>query len=237
MIVEASLAALRLLHQSGEGPDFTVLLSGTDYPVARPEKVLATLRREAADAFIDTRPVYPFRRDPSLPGPLGLGVNEGRPNQKVCYRRYYSSTYRPLGIRLRICSPLLAPFLSPFSRRFPCFAGEHWWTLGRRAVEFLLRSREECSDLSDWFAARHAPDEAYVHTVVRNAPSLRVSPRNFRYVDWTSYAPSPRTLGAGDLTKLLQSEAHFARKFAADDPVLDDLDRALGLSPWPGREP
>lgn len=233
--VEASLAALSLLHGNGQGPDFTVLLSGTDYPVARPEKVLAALRDEVADAFIDARPVFPFHRDPPLEGPLGLGVNEGGPNQKVCFRRYYCSLYRPLGIRLRVRSPLFAPWLSPFSRKFRCFAGEHWWTLGRRAVEFLLRSRVGRSDLADWFAARHIPEEAYVHTVVCNAPNLRVSHRTFRYVDWTSHAPHPRTLGSGDLAKLLESDAHFARKFAADDPVLDDLDRALGLSPWSRR--
>jgi hypothetical protein len=234
--VEAALAALRLLHAGGEGPDFTVLLSGTDYPIAAPARVLADLRGGGADAYLDAWPVSPWRRDRALEGPLGLGVNRGGPNQKVCYRRYYSSTVHLLGLRLRIRSPLLAPLLAPFSRRFPCWAGEHWWTLGRRGVEHLLRAREEEPRLARWFAARHVPEEAYVHTVTCNAPTLRVVHHAFRYVDWSSHAPSPRLLGSADLPRLLDSGAHFARKFAPDDPVLDALDRTLDLSPWQAGE-
>jgi len=232
--VEATLEGLRLLHAAEEGPDFSVLLSGTDYPIARPERVLGELRSVGADAYIDARPVEPWRRSRTSGGPLGLGVNEGTDNQKVCYRRYYSSTFRPLGIRVRVRSPLLAPLLSPFSSRYRCWAGEHWWTLGRRAVEHLLRQHQERPDVVRWFAARHVPEEAYVHTVTCNAPGLRVEHRAFRYVDWTSRAPSPRTLGEADLPRLLSSGAHFARKFAPDAPVLDAVDRALGLPPWRG---
>ncbi len=238
--VEAALAALRLLHAGGEGPEYTVLLSGTDYPIATPERVLSDLRTGGADAYIDSRPVRILRRTPVAPGPLGLGVNQGPSNEKVCYRRYYPSTFHPLGIRVRIRSPLLAPLLSPFRRGFQCWAGEHWWTLGRRGVDHLLRFHEERPELARWFAARHVPEEAYVHTVLGNAPGLRISNRAFRYVDWSSRKPSPRVLGEDDLPRILSSGLHFARKFAADAPVLDALDRALGSRPWadaPGLEP
>ncbi len=229
--VESMLMAVRLLHQDG-GPDYTVLLSGADYPVASPDRVLSDLRAGAADAYIDARPVRPWHRDRLVEKPLGHGVNDGGPNQEVCFRRYYSTIYRVLGIRIRIRSPLLAPLLSPFSRRFRCWAGEHWWTLGRRGVEELLRTHRERPELARWFAARHVPEEAYVHTVVCNAPGLRVTTNAFRYVDWTSHAPSPRELGLADLPRLLGSGSHFARKFRRDDPVLDELDRSLGLSRW-----
>ncbi|HET6413590.1 MAG TPA: beta-1,6-N-acetylglucosaminyltransferase [Anaeromyxobacter sp.] len=230
-LVEAALATLRLLHGGGGGPDYAVLLSGADYPIAPRDRVLTDLREAGADAFIDARPVHPWRRDRVVEGPHGLGVNEGRANQEVCFRRYYSSTYRVAGVRVRVRSPLLAPLLSPFSRGFRCFAGEHWWTLGRRGVEHLLRSQDERPEVARWFAARHVPEEAYVHTVICNAPGLRVAPRSFRYVDWSSRAPHPRILGTADLPALLASGDHFARKFAEGDSVLDELDRILGLSP------
>lgn len=229
--VDAMLRALRLLYREG-GPDHTVLLSGADYPIASPERVLGDLRAGAADAYIDARPVRPWHRDPLVEKPLGHGVNDGGPNQEVCFRRYYSTIYRVLGVRIRIRSPLLAPFLTPFSRRFRCWAGEHWWTLGRRGAEHLLRTSEERPELGRWFAARHVPEEAYVHTVLCNAPGLRVTTNAFRYVDWTSHAPSPRELGLSDLPRLLASGAHFARKFRPEDPVLDELDRSLGLPRW-----
>jgi hypothetical protein len=232
--VEATLAALRLLYPDGHGPAYTVLLSEADYPVAPPDRVLADLRAGGADAYIDARPVHPWRRDPAVDRPLGLGVNDGGPNQEVCFRRYYSTTYRVLGVRVRIRSPLLATFLAPFSRVFRCWAGEHWWTLGRRAVEHLLRAHVERPEVARWFAARHVPEEAYVHTIVCNAADLRIAHHSFRYVDWTSRAPSPRILGEADVPRIVSSGAHFARKFAADSIALDTLDRALGLPPWTG---
>ncbi len=230
--VEATLAALRLLYAGGDGPEYTVLLSEADYPAAPPARVLADLHRGDADAYIDSRPVHPWHRDPAVDRPLGLGVNDGGPNQEVCFRRYYSTTYRVLGVRVRIRSPLLAPWIAPFSPTFRCWAGEHWWTLGRRAVEHLLRSPEERPELARWFAVRHVPEEAYIHTVVCNAAELEVAHHAFRYVDWTSRAPSPRVLGEPDVPRVLSSGAHFARKFTADSPALDAVDRALGLSPW-----
>jgi hypothetical protein len=230
--VEAELRALDLLHAGGDGPEFTVLLSEADYPAARPEHVLGELRAGGADAYIRALPVDPWRRDPVAPGPLGLAVNEGGENQQVCYRRYYPTTLRPFGLRFRIRHPLVAPLLSPFQGGFRCYAGEGWWTLGRRAVTHLLASRARRPDLVRWFAARHIPEEGFVHTVIGNSPGLRVDRHSRRYIDWSSRAPSPRLLGVGDVPAIAASGAHFARKFAPDDPALDALDAALGLAPW-----
>lgn len=231
--VEATLEALRLVYSGHAGPEYVVLLSGTDYPVARPERVLANLRAGGADAYIKATVVSPWRRDRNaVEGPLGLGVNEGAANQKVCYRRYFPTTYRPLGLRLKIRSPLLAPLLSPFSRRFRCYAGEHWWTLGRRSAEHLLATRDARPELAEWFAGRPIPEEGYIHTVVCNGPGHVIDRRNFRYVDWSSHARSPRTLGTADVPGIVASGAHFARKFAPGDPALDALDDLLGLARW-----
>jgi len=235
-IVEAKLAALRLLYRGGDGPEFVAVLSGTDYPVARAARVVADLRAGGADSYLKATPVWPWRRDRrASPGPLGFGPNEGASNQEVCYRRYWSTMYRPLGIRIRVRSPLLTPLLVPFSRQLVCHAGEFWSTLGRRAAEHLLEMAELRPELSRWFAERHIPDEAYVHTVLCNALELRVDRRNFRYVDWTSNTPSPRQLEVADVPRILASGAHFARKFSVDHPALDAIDAALGLPPWRGR--
>jgi len=238
-VVEGELAALRLLYGGGveTHPEHVVLLSGADYPVAPAQRVLADLRSCGADAYLDARPVHPWRRTRQVPGPLGLGPNAGPSNEQVCFRRYYSSTFHPLGMRVRVKSPALAPLLAPFSRRFRCWAGETWWTLGHRGVAYLLSFHEERPEIVRWFAGKELPEEAYVHTVVCNAPGLRVELRPYRYVDWSSRAPHPRTLDEGDVRELFQSGAHFARKFAPHAPVLDVIDRALGLPAWQGNPP
>lgn len=235
-LVEATLAAVRLLH-SADPPDFTVLLSGADYPCAPAERVLGDLVSGGADAYTRAHPVRPWRRDRTArPGPLGFGANEGAPNQEICYRRYYSTTLRWRGLRYRIRSPLLAPLLAPFSARFRAFAGEQWWTLSRKAVDALLDFPARAPRLVRWFAERPIPDEAFVQTVVANAEGVRVAFRNFRYLHWTD-TPGPRLLRSDDVPRIAQSGAHFARKFAPDDPALDLLDELLGLPAWAPAQP
>jgi len=231
-VTAATLDVLRHLHGGPAAPAFTVLLSGADYPVAPPARVVTDLRAGGADAYLIAYPVSPWRRDVVVPGPLGLGVNVGASHQEICYRRYYSTTLRLGPLHHRIRSPLLAPLLSPFSRRLRAFAGEQWCVLGRRAVQALLESALRRPDLLRWFAERPAADEAYVHTVLGNAPGLRLAPRNFRHVDWSTRSSHPRTLGIGDVPGLAASGAHFARKFEPDDPALDALDAHLGLPRW-----
>jgi hypothetical protein len=229
-LVDATLAALRTLGAAGL-PEYVALLSGSDYPVAPAARVLADLQGGGADAYLTAHPVRVWRRDRALrPGPCGFGVNEGANHQEVCFRRYYATSVGWGGLRHRVRSPLLAPLLSPFGRRFPAYAGEQWCTLGRRAVQALLASAVEHPALVRWFAERPIPDEAYVHTVLRNAPGLSVDGRNFRFVDWTH--PGPRLLGREDLERIAVSGAHFARKFAPDDPALDALDERLALPAW-----
>jgi hypothetical protein len=231
-LVEATLATLRRLHAGDEGPEFTVLLSGSDYPIATADRVLGALASEGADAYMHASPVRPWRRDRRVsPARRGLGVNEGAPNQEICFRRYYSTTLRWGRLRFRIRSRIVAPLLAPFSAEFRLFAGDQWWTLGRQAVRALLAFHEERQDLVRWFAERPIPDEAYIQTVVLNAPGIRVAPTNYRYLHWTN-TPSPRSLSSDDLPRIAASDDHFARKFEPDDPILDALDCLLGVPPW-----
>jgi len=234
-IVEGILRALELLYRE-EGPDYAALLSGSDYPVAPPSRVIEDLRSGGADAYLDARPVDPWHRDPGPPGPLGYRVNQGAGNQHLCFKRYYHRTFgwrSRKWLRVHVRSRRLSPPFSPFSRRFRCWAGELWCTLGRRAVESVLRARRSRPDLVRWFASHDVPDEAFIHTVTRNDPELRIDPRNFRYVDW-SQGSHPRSLSVEDLPAIDTSGAHFARKFAAGAPVLDLLDARLGLASGAG---
>lgn len=233
--IEAVLASLRLLRDEGGGPDYSVVMSGQDYPVAPAERVLGDLRGIGADAYLHSSVVSPWRRDrKAVRGPLGFAVNEGAGNQKATYRRYYRTTYYPFGIRVNFRNPLFAPLLAPFKKGFRCWAGEPWWTVGRRGVDALLEFGETRPDVRRWFEIRREPEEAYPHTALRNTPGLAIHPRHFRYVDWNTTRPNPRVLGVEDVPRVLASGAHFARKFAPDSPALDALDAALGLPAWRG---
>lgn len=55
--VEAVLRAMAQMSQSAANPDWLVLLSGTDYPIAPASQVLADLRASEFDAHIHSEPV------------------------------------------------------------------------------------------------------------------------------------------------------------------------------------
>jgi hypothetical protein len=66
------------------------------------------------------------------------------------------------------------------------------------------------------------------HTILGNAPGLRLCPDNKRYADWGAGRPSPKWLGLEDLPALRSSSHHFARKLSMrhDQRIYDALDAA-----------
>jgi hypothetical protein len=72
------------------------------------------------------------------------------------------------------------------------------------------------------------PDELFFQTTLVNSGKFRISPLGTHYV----YFPGgrynhPKTLGTEDLPKMLDSGAHWARKFDSGSEVLDVLDRRV----------
>jgi hypothetical protein len=86
----------------------------------------------------------------------------------------------------------------------------------------------ETERLVRYFTGRFPPDEAVCHTILGNAPELNICTESRHYLCWQK-GNHPRLLERRDLSQMLASSAHFARKFAHGDPVLDALDEHLGL--------
>jgi hypothetical protein len=240
-VIEAYLAALRQITERPSAPDWVTLLSGADYPLRDAPAVLADLDGGGFDAYlhhvaVDPRP-EPVRGTPPAP-PLGYSPGEGPANQELCALRYFGWVARFPGVpgvaalrprRLLVRYPAVTDRLTPFGDSFRCYAGSLWHTLGRRAAAYLLETHAARPRLRRHFARRAFSDEAYLQTVLCNAPGLRVSPNTFRYVDWRSGNAHPATLTERDLPDALASGAHFARKFDPDASAaaLDALDAHL----------
>jgi Core-2/I-Branching enzyme len=131
-------------------------------------------------------------------------------------------------------SLLASPFL-PFSKDFRCFAGEHWFCANRKAAEYLIEFHKAKPALANHYRrsdpfAIVVPEESYYHTIFCNAPGLKVSNNNWRYIDWSTKSSHPKTLLFEDLPRIQASSAHFARKFDIDKDarVLDELDAIVG---------
>lgn len=84
--------------------------------------------------------------------------------------------------------------------------------------------------------------EGYFHSVICNAPEFvkTVVNHDLHYISWDSPPKQhPHTLTLNDSSKMIASNAPFARKFKQDDPALDKIDRELlgrvNVSVTPGK--
>lgn len=235
--VAGTLRALALLYEDG-GSDWFVLLSAADYPVGPADEVRRELETSGVDAFLDYREIGDTAVSAARYGPLNpeLAHYETDLTQALKWRRYIGAQ---LGLpRLRrererwrlgrqtVHLPFASP-RNPFTGDLKCFHGEHWFTANRRVADLLLNPSPRHRQLQRYLATRTSPDECYYQTVICNAPDLRINRDNKRYAKWNGGGAHPQDLGLAELDLMLASGAHFARKFAPGDPVLDRLDALL----------
>lgn len=97
--------------------------------------------------------------------------------------------------------------------------GSQWFGCSRRAMQWLLDTREALPRLARHFQHAHIPDEAYVHTVVASGLAagvpLIVRPGNHALF-WDGCGTGPDLLHDSDLERVLRTGRHFARKFPLD---------------------
>jgi hypothetical protein len=238
-LCRAYFAALRLLYQRADNPDWFVLMSGVDYPVRPAKTVLGQLALGGFDAYMDHRLVeYPWTPDPCVEYEPHAFRSAGW--VPVAYDRYvavrlwlpwYSWTRKkpvklPLGI-IRSKS-LVAPF-NPFSETLKCYGGSGWFTGNRTAAERLLAQNAQNRTLFAYYSKKFISDESLPHTILCNQLDLKISHDSYRYIDWSLGGHHPKTLGVEDIPRILESEASFARKFdlAKGAEVFDAIDAAV----------
>lgn len=201
-VVEAAIAAIRQMYRSPPGPDWFVLLSGSDYPIKPASHLRRQLSASPFDAYIHHELIDPNALT--------------RYWHHLCYKYYFQSNP---GMEL------------PFSENFRCYAGEFWFSANRRAAQYILDFHATRPALAAYYAKLPVVDESYFQCILANAPGLRLCNDPLRCIDWSANEAHPKTLGMADLPALLASAAPFARKFDidADTAILDALDREIGI--------
>jgi hypothetical protein len=239
--IEAAIKALRLLYSGSQRPDWFIYLSGSDYPVKPAAKILADLQASPFDAHIQHLPL-------GLQDDLGWwlrGSFERFCSVKVTVpwvTRHLSLTTRDFWLH----HPFFTRGRLPYSDHLKPYCGEAWFCGNYRAAQAILDFYDTDRALANHCRQILVPEETYFHTVLGNAPQLKLSQDYLRYVDWTNdtsphrplrldqlpdaracIGSSPRILTMADLPLILNSTAHFARKFddKVDPAILDELDR------------
>jgi hypothetical protein len=203
-------------------PDWTLILSGQDYPLRPMGEIEADLDRSESDARIGAVREVEARRP----------ANDDEFYLRCRYRHYarpgalpdMPRSLRPL-IYTRAVPPLVGiRRLGPAPLRF--YASADWLTLGRRALEALLEAGRD-RRLMRYFHRVAVPSESFFASVLLGDPDLTVEHDHRRFARFSRPgAPHPDTLASADLDGALASGADFARKFDTelDSEVLDRLD-------------
>jgi hypothetical protein len=203
-------------------PDWTLILSGQDYPLRPMPEIEAELDRSESDARIGAVREVETRRP----------ANDDEFYLRCRYRHYarpgalpdMPRSPRPLTYT-RAVPPLVGiRRLGPAPLRF--YASADWLTLGRRALETLLDAGRD-RRLMRHFHRVAVPSESFFASVLLGDPDLTVEHDHRRFARFSRPgAPHPDTLTSADLDGVLASGADFARKFDVelDSEVLDRLD-------------
>ncbi|KAL8171889.1 hypothetical protein V2J09_023693 [Rumex salicifolius] len=209
-MVSNTLHACAILLKQSEEWDWFINLSASDYPLVTQDDLIHTFS--------------------SLDRNLNFIEHTGRLGWKEGQRAM------PLIVDPGLYSTRKADIFSVQPRRnlpnaFKLFTGSAWMILSRPFVEYLIWGWDNLPrTLLMYYANFVSSPEHYFHTVICNAPEFAATAVNhdMHYISWDNPPRQhPRTLNINDTSKMVSSNAAFARKFRQDDPALDKIDREL----------
>ncbi|WP_344737793.1 beta-1,6-N-acetylglucosaminyltransferase [Microbacterium awajiense] len=209
--------------------DWLTMLTGQDYPL-RP---LADYERSLVVSGADMALEEPEHIDPDIDLLLHrYRTRAHRMPHWVDRHRIHQVVKHLPGLTLSREPRGLPPYLlrkrlrTPFSPGFRLRKGADQFALSGRASARLLAAPPH---LLRYYSHTRIPSESYIHTVLRNDPTLVNLPGMIHFTRWGS-SPHPEWLTVDDLDEMTSSDKWFARKFHEDDPVLDALDERLAAA-------
>ncbi|KAG6472001.1 beta-glucuronosyltransferase GlcAT14B-like [Zingiber officinale] len=114
---------------------------------------------------------------------------------------------------------------------FKLFIGSAWMMLSHQFIEFCLWGWDNLPrTILMYYANYISSPEGYFQTVICNAPEFRNTTVNndLHFIAWDNPPQQhPHLLTLEDFSKMVISNAPFARKFGRNDTVLDKIDKEL----------
>lgn len=240
-------AAIDWLTEHDVEFDWLENITGQDYPLLPIPELEHILAHSEVDGYLLYAPVFPDASPNADQGAAEFFTLCDPKDAAVRYLYRHWRLGRPTPAKQRRLRPLMAvnlvqPWLrlslafstigvrrrrTPFTPDFPCYGGWFFCTLSAPCVHYVRQFARERPDVVDYFRTTLAPEEAFLQTVLVNSGKFRFHPDAMRYIDLTNSRNNhSNVLGLDDLPAMLDSGAHWARKFdpRRDGDVLDALD-------------
>jgi hypothetical protein len=209
-LLEATLVGLAEIGRADLLPDYTIMLTGQDYPLKT---------ADAIHGFFEDQAGKSFMRHFALPSDDAWRQENGGLD-RIRYWHFEKIAYRTRQLRI--------PFVKRrFPRGFQPYGGSALWALSADCLRYVNDFVAKETSFVRFFRHVFIPDETFFPTIILNSP-LRETIVNdeLHYVEWPGGA-RPATLGSDAFPKLIASPKLFARKFDVeyDSRILDMLDR------------
>ncbi|XP_010925224.1 beta-glucuronosyltransferase GlcAT14B isoform X1 [Elaeis guineensis] len=209
MVANTLHAAAILLKEGGDW-DWFINLSASDYPLVTQDDLLHVLS--------------------SLPRHLNFIEHTSDIGWKE-YQRAKPVIIDPGLYRLQKSDVFWVSEKRSVPTAFRLFTGSAWMMLSHQFIEFCLWGWDNLPrTVLMYYANFLSSPEGYFHTVICNAPEFRNTTVNhdLHFISWdTPPKQHPHFLTLDDFSRMVDSNAPFARKFGRDDPVLDRIDKEL----------
>ncbi|KAF5179662.1 Beta-glucuronosyltransferase glcat14b [Thalictrum thalictroides] len=209
MVANTLHAAAILLKEGGDW-DWFINLSATDYPLVTQDDLLHTFSYLPRDLnFIDHTSNIGWkefqRAKPIIIDP-GLYMTKKADVFWITQRRSVPTAFK-------------------------LFTGSAWMVLSRPFIDFCIWGWDNLPrTVLMYYANFISSPEGYFHTVICNAQEFRNTTVNsdLHFISWDNPPKQhPHHLNLNDMSRMIDSNAPFARKFPRDDPVLDKIDSEL----------
>lgn len=119
----------------------------------------------------------------------------------------------PVFLHLQACMGIKRSLPGYFNR---FYGGGTWWSLSRKAIEYILSVIDTHSDLLNRLKNTFCPEEILFQTILMNSQFKdRIVNDDLRYIDWSfRHGSCPAVLDETDYRKIYGSNKIIARKFS-----------------------
>jgi hypothetical protein len=193
--------------------DYTILLTGQDYPIKDHQRIRDDLHAAAGRSFMHY---------------FALPIREWARGGLDRIEQWH----------LRVMNRHLVfppPWVTFPRRRFPAglqpFGGSSYWCLAWDCVHYVHQFVTTNPRFTRFFRYVDVPDELFFQTILLNSPLRdQIVNDDLRYIDWRDpTSDSPAILTTADFAAIQASPKLFARKFdtSVDERILDLIDSEL----------
>jgi hypothetical protein len=216
------LATLRLLEKAHENRyDRYILISGQDVPL-KPNSSIACFFQNNPDAqFIESEKL-PRRSWASHDGGFDR-ISLYYPNKKP-YQTIYTWLEEGFFWAVRKVQKKFPKLKRNLFNNY--WGGAEWLNMTGDCVEYILNYLNSNESFLRSFRHTRCADEIFFQTIIMNSPFASKCVQNYlRYVDFDTGPEYPRTIRESEYSKLISSDALFARKFDAnvDNRIIEKI--------------